>query len=45
MRSLYYLKKVSGADLGVCAEAAAAPPFQFVRDFFFVKIYNNFIIL
>ena len=34
----------AGADLGG-AEAAAASPFQFVRDFFFLKIYNNFIIL
>ena len=36
----------SGADLGEAEGAAAPPPpFQFVGDLFFVKIYNNFIIL
>jgi len=34
----------TGANLGG-GRGRRRPPFQFVRDFFFVKIYNNFIIL
>ena len=34
----------SGADLGG-GRGGRGPPFQFVGDLFFVKIYNNFIIL
>ena len=34
-----------GADLGGGGRGGRGPPFQFVGDLFFVKIYNNFIIL
>ena len=34
----------AGADLEG-GQGGRGPPFQFVRDFFLVKIYNNFIIL
>ena len=36
----------AGADLGGGGgRGGHGPPFQFVGDLFFVKIYNNFIIL
>ena len=40
-------RKNSGADLGGGGggRGGRGPPFQFVGDVFFVKIYNNFIIL
>ena len=37
-------RPLSGADLGG-AEGAAVPPFSSSEIYFFVKIYNNFIIL
>ena len=35
----------TGADLGGGGRGGRGFPFQFVGDLFFVKIYNNFIIL